>query len=128
MEWRVPGVTQATQTGWYGLPDRGADTPSSSSHTSGMTKVGAGTSQRGAKIGISLPQSTLEIIEAACRERNQSRSEFFRQAAEALLRREREREAVQSYLRGYREHPESEEEVGTAHEAASAALAHEPWE
>lgn len=83
---------------------------------------------KAAKIAISLPADVLEEVERTRRSRRQSRSEFFRQAVEALLRRERERKALCRYVRGYQRLPEGEEEVAAAHEAGSTVLAQEPWE
>ena len=56
---------------------------------------------RSAKIAISLPQELLEGIEKERLTRKESRSEFFRHAIEAFLRHEREREAIEQYIRGY---------------------------
>jgi metal-responsive CopG/Arc/MetJ family transcriptional regulator len=72
-----------------------------------------------------------ELFEAAERERSsrrETRSQFFRAAVEELLRRRREREAVERYVRGYQRFPESEEEIAIARTAAAQILAQEPWE
>ena len=81
-----------------------------------------------AKIAISLPEEVLAAVERERRGRGESRSEFFRRAAEALLRRQREQEMVDLYLRAYQQTPETEEEVEAARRAASDILAEEPWE
>ena len=64
-----------------------------------------------AKVAISLPADVLKAVEAERKARGESRSEFFRRAVEKLLREERESAAVRDYVRGYREIPESAEEV-----------------
>ena len=80
------------------------------------------------KIAISLPEETLSEVEQERRNRGESRSEFFRQAVQALLRREQRRAAVERYIQGYREQPETQDEVEAAQGSATAALAQEPWE
>lgn len=80
------------------------------------------------KIAISLPVELLEATEQAREARQETRSEFFRHAAKAFLRRERERESVRRYLQGYQEQPETDDEVAAAHQLGSAVLRQEPWE
>jgi len=82
---------------------------------------------KSAKVAISLPEDILKAVEKERRARGESRSEFFRRAIERLLKQERESSAVREYVRGYREVPESAEEVETAHRIGSAVLAEEPW-
>jgi len=81
-----------------------------------------------AKVAISLPESILMAVEDERKARGESRSEFFRRAAEKLLKEEREALAVRQYLRGYLEMPESAEEVEAIHRAGITLLAEEPWE
>ena len=81
-----------------------------------------------AKIAISLPEEVLAAVEQARKENGESRSEFFRRAAEMLLRRQREQEMNELYIRAYEQTPETEEEVEAARRAASSILAGEPWE
>ena len=45
-----------------------------------------------------------------------------------LLRTRRERVAGERYMRGYRQHPESDEEVAATWAVSGAVLAGEPWE
>ena len=82
---------------------------------------------KGAKVAISLPESVLKAIEAERKARGESRSEFFRRAAEKLLKQAQEAKAVEAYVRGYRDMPESAEEIGAAHRAGVSALSREPW-
>jgi len=79
------------------------------------------------KIAISLPPELLEAADQKRQDRGETRSEFFRHAVEALLRREQEQEAVQRYLQGYRAQPETEEEVEAMHRASSAVFEQAPW-
>jgi len=83
---------------------------------------------RVAKIAISLPEEVLAAVEQQRKDSGESRSEFFRRAAEMLLRRQREQEMSDRYVEAYRRMPETEEEVEAARSAASAILAGEPWE
>jgi metal-responsive CopG/Arc/MetJ family transcriptional regulator len=79
------------------------------------------------KIAISLPA---ELVAAAERERtakHQSRSEFIRQAIEAYLQAQREREADARYVAGYRDHPETPEEIADATALAVLAFDPEAW-
>ena len=80
------------------------------------------------KIAISLPGDVLEGIERERRARGESRSEFLRRAVEAFLRREREREAIEQYIRGYQQQPETAEEVAFAESTLQAVMAENPWE
>ncbi len=79
------------------------------------------------KVAISLPENVLKAIEKERKVRGEIRSEFFRRAAEKLLKQEQEYKAVETYIRGYRTMPESAEEVEAAHRAGVAVLAEESW-
>ena len=83
---------------------------------------------RAVKISVSIP---LEVLAEADREREvigESRSEFVRQAIEERVRRMTEAESVERYIQGYREVPETAEEVTSSFAMSRAALAGEPWE
>lgn len=82
---------------------------------------------KSAKVAISLPDNILKAIEKERKTNGESRSEFFRRAAEKLLKQAQEAKAVEAYVRGYREMPESNEEVKTAHQTSASTLAKEPW-
>lgn len=81
-----------------------------------------------AKIAISLPDSVLHDIEEERKARGETRSEFFRRAAEAFLRRERERQLVEQYIRGYQLYPETPEEIALAEAMSYWGLEEESWE
>ncbi len=68
------------------------------------------------RVTISLPAEILKAAERERRARGETRSAFFRQALEARLRQVREDQAVDQYLRGYQEQPETEEEITVAGE------------
>lgn len=80
------------------------------------------------KIAISLPSELLEAAEQARHIRGETRSEFFRQAIALLLRHEQEQDAIQRYLQGYREQPETDDEITAIHHASNLVLGQEPWE
>ena len=79
------------------------------------------------KVAISLPEHILKAIEKERKARGESRSEFFRRAAEKLLKQEQESKAVEKYIQGYCDMPESADEVEVIHRAGTAVLAQEPW-
>ncbi len=81
-----------------------------------------------AKIAISLPEDVLAAVERERRDSGESRSEFFRRAAEILLRRQQEQKMNELYVSAYQQMPETEEEIEAARRAASNILAEEPWE
>ena len=82
---------------------------------------------KSAKVAISLPEHVLKAIEKERKTRGESRSEFFRRAAEKLLKQGQESKAVEAYIRGYCAMPESAEEVEAVHRAGAVVLAEEPW-
>ena len=80
------------------------------------------------KVAISLPEDILERVERERQRRGESRSTFFRRAAEALLAREAEQHALRRYIRGYRDHPEDAGEVAQAQRLTESAWSEAPWE
>lgn len=80
------------------------------------------------KIAISLPQELLKAAERERKARGESRSRFFCQAVETFLRQARQHNAIEQYIQGYRDKPETEEEVAAVHQVSSAVLSQEPWE
>ena len=79
------------------------------------------------KVAISLPEHVLKAIEKERKTRGESRSGFFRRAAEKLLKQEQESKAVEAYIRSYCAMPESAEEVEAVHRAGAVVLAEESW-
>ena len=80
------------------------------------------------KVAISLPAELLKEVERERRSRKQTRSEFFRNAIEELLRREEERREVEQYMQSYRDDPESPAEVRAIHSHAKKVFRELPWE
>ncbi len=81
-----------------------------------------------AKIAISLPDEVLEAVEKARLAKGESRSQFFRRAVEEHLRRQRDREDIEQYIRGYLENPETEEEIALLESTLGYVMAEHPWE
>ena len=84
--------------------------------------------KRISKIAISLPEPFLDEVDKECAAKGHSRSEFFRRAAAALLRRERERVAVEEYVQAYSLYPESQEDLGWLEDASQEVLRTYPWQ
>ena len=80
------------------------------------------------KVTISLPSDMLSEIEQGCRERGETRSAFIRAAVEHVIRERQAQGDIEHYIRGYEEHPESDEEIASADQLSRAVLAEEPWE
>ena len=81
-----------------------------------------------AKIAISLPDETLREVEKERLATGESRSQFFRRAVEERLRRAREREDVEQYIRGYLKYPETREEIALAESTLAYAFDEDSWE
>ncbi len=81
-----------------------------------------------AKIAISLPDEVLEAVEKERLAKGESRSQFFRRAAEQQLRRERDREDIEQYIRGYQQYPETKEEIAPAESTLGYAFDDDSWE
>jgi metal-responsive CopG/Arc/MetJ family transcriptional regulator len=63
------------------------------------------------KIAIGIPEATLKAVEEARRNTGESRSEFLRRAAEAMLRHEHRPDLIARYIEGYRQLPETLEDT-----------------
>ena len=81
-----------------------------------------------AKIAIILPDEVYRAVEEARLAKGARRSAFFRRAVEEHLRRAREREDVERYIRGYQLYPETQEEVALAEATLGYIMAENPWE
>ena len=82
---------------------------------------------KSAKVAISMPAPLLNAVEKERKSKGESRSEFFQRAAVNLLKQEREAQAVDAYVSGYRVKPETFEEIEVAHRAGTSVLSEEPW-
>ncbi len=79
------------------------------------------------RLTISLPARLLEAAEERLVAPDESRSAFIRRLIEEALREAEEQSDVERYVRGYRERPQTEEEVGWSDQAAVEHLAEQPW-
>ena len=80
------------------------------------------------KFAISLPEELFERLEQDRQERRMNRSEYVASAVADHLHRKREQELEEQYIRGYLEHPETEEERAEIEAWASIGSELEPWE
>jgi metal-responsive CopG/Arc/MetJ family transcriptional regulator len=80
------------------------------------------------KVAISLPQELFAAAERERKEGGESRSELYRRAIDAYLRHRREQRAVERYIRGYQEYPETDHEVAAVHELSKETLSKEQWD
>jgi metal-responsive CopG/Arc/MetJ family transcriptional regulator len=80
------------------------------------------------KVTISIPADILGEIEQGRKERRETRSAFIRAAIEHVVRERRTQGDIERYIRGYQEHPESDDEIASAEQLSRAVLAEEPWE
>ena len=81
-----------------------------------------------AKIAISLPDDVLQAVESERKLSGESRSEFFRRAAKALIKQKQREEHEREYIRVYTEMPETDEEFAGLRSASLAVLADLPWD
>ena len=79
------------------------------------------------KIAISITEDMLTDVERERKESGENRSEFFCRAVEALLRRRREQEMTERYIRAYRQNPETKEAIEASRQSATTILSENPW-
>jgi metal-responsive CopG/Arc/MetJ family transcriptional regulator len=79
------------------------------------------------KFAISLPEELFQRLEQDRREVNMNRSQYVANAVDDHLHRKREQELEEQYVRGYLEHPATEEEA-EALTAVASTLDLDPWE
>jgi metal-responsive CopG/Arc/MetJ family transcriptional regulator len=79
------------------------------------------------KFAISLPEELFQRLEQDRREVNMNRSQYVANAVVDHLHRKREQELEEQYVRGYLEHPATEEEA-EALTAVASTLDLDPWE
>jgi metal-responsive CopG/Arc/MetJ family transcriptional regulator len=79
------------------------------------------------KFAISLPEELFQRLEHDRQEEGMNRSEYVANAVAGHLHRKRELELEEQYIRGYLEHPATEEEA-QALTAVAATLDLDPWE
>lgn len=81
-----------------------------------------------ARVVISLPLELLAAVDEKCHARGETRSDLFRAALQAFIRREQERAAIEQYIRGYEEQPETDRDMVGIEAFDSEMLAEQPWE
>ena len=79
------------------------------------------------KVAISLPDELLRTVENERRAHGITRSELFRRAVTAFLQRQRDREALESYVAGYRDQPETDGELDWLSATSRDVLDAHPW-
>jgi metal-responsive CopG/Arc/MetJ family transcriptional regulator len=79
------------------------------------------------KFAISLPEELFERLEQDRRERSMNRSEYVANALADHFHRKGEQELEEQYVRGYLEHPETQDEA-EALTAVASTLDLDPWE
>ena len=77
---------------------------------------------------VSVPRSLLRALDEQLVKNGESRSAVVRRLLEEALRAERERDDIERYVHGYREDPQTEDELGWSDRAAAEHLAELPWE
>ena len=83
---------------------------------------------RSQKIAITIPKTLFREAEKARKEKGESRSAFIQRAIRTFLQMRKEREAVRRYVEGYRQLPETQQEIKAAEQAAMEILTEEPWQ
>ena len=79
------------------------------------------------KVTISLPLDLAGTIEQRKKASGASRSEVIVELLAGALRREKELEEIERYIRGYLEQPETAEELAISDRLANEAAALDPW-
>ncbi len=74
---------------------------------------------------IEIPEEIAQAVEER-QARGESRDAFSRHALDAVL--PAKREDIERYIRGYREHPETAEDIAAAHQSSVTLLAQQPWD
>ena len=80
------------------------------------------------KFAVSLPEELFQRLERDRLEQNVNRSRYVATAVADHLRRKREQELEEQYVRGYLEHPETEGELTELEAWLSVGPEVERWE
>jgi metal-responsive CopG/Arc/MetJ family transcriptional regulator len=83
---------------------------------------------RSEKIAVSLDPELLDRAERVRRRTGESRSALVSRALRLLTREEEKAQRIVEYVRAYREHPETAEEIASIRAVAKRSLAAIPWE
>lgn len=80
------------------------------------------------QVNIRLDEALVEELDGWTTVRGVSRPELVREVLTEWLRRQRRAEIEAEYRAAYEAHPETDEELADAHDAAVRLVAEEPWE
>ena len=80
------------------------------------------------KIAVSLPAGLVRQIERERKRTGETRSAFVQRAIRLVFSEQDRRKRVAEYIEGYRNQPETEDEIAAAEAAGAKLLAQEPWE
>ena len=79
------------------------------------------------KIAVSLPAGLVRQIERERKSTGETRSAFVQRAIRLVFSEQDRRKRVAEYIEGYRNQPETEDEIAAAEAAGAKLLAQEPW-
>lgn len=79
-------------------------------------------------VSVTLPVKLLEDLDRKLIKGKSSRSAVVRHLLEQALSRVEERDDIERYVKGYREHPQTEDEFGWSDHASREHLAELPWQ
>ena len=74
------------------------------------------------RFSVSLPSNLLDAVDKHLVKGGESRSALVRRLLERALREAVERDEIETYVRGYREKPQTDEEFGWSEEVAQRHL------
>ncbi len=80
------------------------------------------------RVTVTLPPELLEAADAKLAEDDESRSSMIRRLIETALKEAQERKDVEQWIQSYREHPQSEDDLGWVTEVSLEQLRKVPWE
>lgn len=79
------------------------------------------------RLNVTVPVDLLDAVDRVRARHGESRSAFVRRLLEQALADADERAAVERYVRGYRDQPQTEEEFGWSDQVIQEALAEVHW-
>jgi len=81
-----------------------------------------------AKVAITIPGDIYRKVERLRKETHVSRSGLVQKALVLLLRQSERDARIRAYVEGYRENPETDEEIQATKASANMLLSEVPWE
>ncbi len=79
------------------------------------------------KVAVTIDREVLGAAERLRQKTGESRSALVNRALRLLVSDDARRAQVAQYVQGYREHPETDDDVAVARELAAASLKALPW-